>query len=60
MTARALATFAAEVGPPDAGPVVAEGGRTQWSVGVADAGGAGRAPGRCGRRRAWWRSRPPT
>jgi glycolate oxidase FAD binding subunit len=28
--------FAAEVGPEAAGPVVAEGGRTQWAVGVAD------------------------
>jgi FAD/FMN-containing dehydrogenase len=30
-----LETFAAEVGPPDAGPVVAVGGRTQWDVGGA-------------------------
>lgn len=28
-----VAAFAAEVGPPDAGPVVAVGGRTQWDVG---------------------------
>jgi glycolate oxidase FAD binding subunit len=30
--------FAAEVGPPAAGPVVAVGGRTQWDVGVVDPG----------------------
>jgi FAD/FMN-containing dehydrogenase len=30
---RVLAAFAAEVGPADAGPVVAVGGRTQWDVG---------------------------
>jgi glycolate oxidase FAD binding subunit len=30
--------FAAEVGPAEAGPVVAEGGRTQWDVGLADPG----------------------
>jgi glycolate oxidase FAD binding subunit len=29
----ALAEFAAEVGPPDAGPVTCVGGHTQWSVG---------------------------
>jgi FAD/FMN-containing dehydrogenase len=29
----AVAAFAAEVGPPAAGPVVAVGGRTQWEVG---------------------------
>jgi glycolate oxidase FAD binding subunit len=29
----AVAAFAAEVGPPDAGPVSAVGGRTQWGVG---------------------------
>lgn len=29
----AVATFAAEVGPPEAGPVVAVGGRTQWDAG---------------------------
>jgi glycolate oxidase FAD binding subunit len=29
----ALAAFAAEVGPPDAGPVTCVGGRTQWSAG---------------------------
>jgi glycolate oxidase FAD binding subunit len=29
----ALASFAEEVGPPAAGPVVAVGGRTQWEVG---------------------------
>jgi glycolate oxidase FAD binding subunit len=34
----AIASFAAEVGPPDAGAVVAAGGRTQWDVGVVDAG----------------------
>jgi FAD/FMN-containing dehydrogenase len=28
-----VAAFAAEVGPPEAGPVVAVGGRTQWDVG---------------------------
>jgi glycolate oxidase FAD binding subunit len=28
--------FAADVGPAAAGPVVAEGGRTQWSAGVVD------------------------
>lgn len=32
-TADAVARFAAEVGPPDAGAVVAVGGRTQWDVG---------------------------
>jgi glycolate oxidase FAD binding subunit len=31
----ALAVFAAEVGPAEAGPVVAVGGRTQWDVGSA-------------------------
>ena len=31
--ADAVAAFAAEVGPPDAGAVVAVGGRTQWEVG---------------------------
>lgn len=31
-----IAAFAAEVGPAEAGPVVAEGGRTQWSAGTAD------------------------
>jgi FAD/FMN-containing dehydrogenase len=31
-----LAAFAAAVGPPEAGPVVAVGGRTQWDVGVVD------------------------
>jgi FAD/FMN-containing dehydrogenase len=36
VTAGSLAAFAAEVGPPEAGPVVAEGGRTQWSAGVVD------------------------
>jgi FAD/FMN-containing dehydrogenase len=35
--AGALEAFAAEVGPAEAGPVVAEGGRTQWSAGVVDA-----------------------
>jgi FAD/FMN-containing dehydrogenase len=34
--AGALEAFAAEVGPAEAGPVVAEGGRTQWSAGVVD------------------------
>lgn len=34
LTARApLEDLAAEVGPPDSGPVVAVGGRTQWTVG---------------------------
>jgi glycolate oxidase FAD binding subunit len=32
----ALAAFAAAVGPAEAGPVVAVGGRTQWDVGVVD------------------------
>jgi glycolate oxidase FAD binding subunit len=32
-TLGALEAFAAEVGPADAGPVVAVGGRTQWTVG---------------------------
>jgi FAD/FMN-containing dehydrogenase len=36
-----VATFAAEVGPPDAGPVVAVGGRTQWDVGGAVDPGVG-------------------
>ena len=31
----ALAAFAAEVGPADAGPVTCVGGRTQWDVGGA-------------------------
>jgi glycolate dehydrogenase FAD-binding subunit len=35
-----IAAFAAEVGPATAGPVVAEGGRTQWSVGVVDSAAA--------------------
>jgi FAD/FMN-containing dehydrogenase len=30
-----VAAFAAEAGPPEAGPVVAVGGRTQWSAGGA-------------------------
>ena len=29
----AVDAFAAEVGPPDAGPVTAVGGRTQWAAG---------------------------
>jgi FAD/FMN-containing dehydrogenase len=33
VTSDLLATFAAEVGPADAGPVTAVGGRTQWGVG---------------------------
>ena len=38
VTSDALARFAAEVGPPDAGTITAVGGRTQWSVGaVVDA-----------------------
>ncbi|HKE72971.1 MAG TPA: FAD-binding protein [Acidimicrobiales bacterium] len=32
----AAEAFAAEVGPAEAGPVAAEGGRTQWSAGVVD------------------------
>ena len=36
-----VAAFAAEVGPPDAGPVVAVGGRTQWDVGGPVDAGAG-------------------
>jgi glycolate oxidase FAD binding subunit len=32
----AVDRFAAEVGPPEAGPVVAVGGRTQWDVGTVD------------------------
>lgn len=37
-----VAAFAAEVGPADAGPVVAVGGRTQWDVGgPLDPGAAG-------------------
>jgi len=45
-----VAAFAAEVGPAAAGPVVAEGGRTQWSAGVVDAAAVAaarpvRAPG---------------
>ena len=39
-----LAALAAEVGPPDAGPVVAVGGRTQWHVGAAP-GGSGAVDG---------------
>lgn len=39
LTATSLAAFAAEVGPPPAGPVTCVGGRTQWSVG----GGVDRA-----------------
>jgi glycolate oxidase FAD binding subunit len=35
MTADPVAAFAAEVGPPAEGPVVAVGGRTQWAVGGA-------------------------
>jgi FAD/FMN-containing dehydrogenase len=36
-----LSAFADEVGPPEAGPVVAVGGRTQWDVGgVVDVGAA--------------------
>jgi glycolate oxidase FAD binding subunit len=38
-----LDRFAADVGPPDAGPVVAEGGRTQWAAGVVDPAAAGAA-----------------
>lgn len=34
--AGALDAFAAEVGPAEAGAVVAEGGRTQWSAGLVD------------------------
>jgi FAD/FMN-containing dehydrogenase len=34
--AGALDAFAAEIGPAEAGPVVAEGGRTQWSAAVVD------------------------
>ena len=30
------ARFAGEVGPAEAGPVVAVGGRTQWDVGTVD------------------------
>ena len=38
VTSDAVAAFAAEVGPPDAGPVAAVGGRTQWDVGgIVDA-----------------------
>jgi FAD/FMN-containing dehydrogenase len=37
VTAGRVAAFAAEVGPPGAGPVVAVGGHTQWDVGVVDA-----------------------
>ena len=33
VTTGAVDAFAAEVGPPDAGPVTAVGGRTQWAVG---------------------------
>ena len=32
----AAEAFAAEVGPAEAGPVAAEGGRTQWTAGVVD------------------------
>lgn len=41
-----LGAFAAEVGPPEAGPVVAVGGRTQWDVGgpVDEAAREVRAP----------------
>src|SRR5918994_2886570 len=38
----ALADFAAAVGPAEAGPVVAVGGRTQWDVGVVDQAGVAR------------------
>jgi glycolate oxidase FAD binding subunit len=41
-----LAALAAEVGPPDAGPVVAVGGRTQWHVGARSGGGGKRTSGR--------------
>jgi FAD/FMN-containing dehydrogenase len=46
VTAGAVDAFAAEVGPPDAGPVTAVGGRTQWDVGgrVAPAARDVRAP----------------
>jgi FAD/FMN-containing dehydrogenase len=46
VTAGAVDAFAAEVGPPDAGPVTAVGGRTQWDAGggVARAARAVRAP----------------
>jgi glycolate dehydrogenase FAD-binding subunit len=36
VTTSATAGFAADVGPAEAGPVVAEGSRTQWGVGVVD------------------------
>jgi hypothetical protein len=37
-----VAAFAAEVGPPEAGPVAAVGGRTQWAVGLAPTTAAAR------------------
>ena len=40
-----IAAFAAEVGPAAAGPVAAEGGRTQWDAGVVDAAAAAAARG---------------
>jgi FAD/FMN-containing dehydrogenase len=45
-TTAAVDAFAAEVGPPDAGPVTAVGGRTQWAAGgrVAPAAREVRAP----------------
>jgi glycolate oxidase FAD binding subunit len=45
-TTGAVAAFAADVGPPDAGPVTAVGGRTQWAAGgrVAPAAREVRAP----------------
>jgi glycolate dehydrogenase FAD-binding subunit len=42
----ATAGFAAEVGPAEAGPVVAVGGRTQWDVGRSAAGAAAPLPAR--------------
>ncbi|MGH9228732.1 MAG: FAD-binding protein [Acidimicrobiales bacterium] len=36
-TSDAVSAFAAEVGPPDAGPVTVVGGRTQWGAGGEDA-----------------------
>jgi FAD/FMN-containing dehydrogenase len=42
----ATAAFAAEVGPPKAGPVVAVGGHTQWDVGRLADGAAASPPAR--------------
>jgi FAD/FMN-containing dehydrogenase len=46
VTTGAVGAFAAEVGPPDAGPVTIVGGRTQWAAGgrVAPAAREVRAP----------------